>query len=501
MGKREQERNDTKIHMTSSFSVKNRRKEKKSKRIYNFVIHGLMIPTVFLGIALTSGCSTEALSTHEAKTSYTQSVSGNKKVDTATYTKNLNLASKALEKAIKDGKVTKETFTALNKQLKAIDKVLDEKESKGLSGLGDLKTAVKKADSVAKKVVKTKDKKVLTARAEALTTLNSVQKGLSVPSKDIAKDAMANHKEYKNIKDDVVKAQKKKEAEEKKKAEKLKEAEKKKQENKSKEDTTATREEKKNGTTTNTSKNKTDGSGDDKSEKKETTKKATTSSGGSKESSSSASKPSTPPTISKSVSSSNNSDAKRQAEIKAQQQAEAERKAQAEAEAKRKAEAEAEAKRKAQAEEEARRKAQAEAEAKRKAEEEAKKKAEEEAKQNVQASSPSSAISQANSKRASAGLSQLSTSGALNSYAQQKVEDMIKNNYISHDGNLNYASWLRSNGMRGTGGEIIHSGSTSASGAINAFMASPSHKALMMQANSTQIGVGYANGVWVMVFN
>ena len=78
---------------------------------------------------------------------------------------------------------------------------------------------------------------------------------------------------------------------------------------------------------------------------------------------------------------------------------------------------------------------------------------------------------------------------------------MVKNNYFSHNGDFNYASWMRTNNLRGTGGEILYSGYDSASSAINSWLNSPKHKAIMFEADSTLIGVGYAEGKWTMVFN
>ena len=49
-------------------------------------------------------------------------------------------------------------------------------------------------------------------------------------------------------------------------------------------------------------------------------------------------------------------------------------------------------------------------------------------------------------------------------------------------------------------GENIAKGYTSAEAVVNAWMASPSHKANILSSNYTSMGIGYVDGYWTQWF-
>lgn len=115
-----------------------------------------------------------------------------------------------------------------------------------------------------------------------------------------------------------------------------------------------------------------------------------------------------------------------------------------------------------------------------------------------------------NIERANAGLSALSAQGQLGSAAQLHSADMACNNYFSHTGLDGSSSGDRAQ-RQGYGssfvGENIAAGYSSPESAVNGWMNSPGHKANILNADYTEIGVGYAFGgnsdygsYWTAVF-
>jgi uncharacterized YkwD family protein len=113
-----------------------------------------------------------------------------------------------------------------------------------------------------------------------------------------------------------------------------------------------------------------------------------------------------------------------------------------------------------------------------------------------------------NQERAAAGLKALSANTQLNKIATLKSEDMVKNNYFSHQ-SPTYGSpfdMLKQFGVSySAAGENIAYGQTTPAEVMNGWMNSPGHRANILNSNFTQIGVGIAkkaNGqlVWTQTF-
>jgi len=110
-----------------------------------------------------------------------------------------------------------------------------------------------------------------------------------------------------------------------------------------------------------------------------------------------------------------------------------------------------------------------------------------------------------NQKRAAAGLKSLTLNATLSNGARMKSQDMQKSRYFNHT-SPNYGSpfdMMRSLGISyRSAGENIAMGYSSAEAVVNAWMNSPSHRANIMNASYTQIGVGYVSngGYWTQWF-
>ncbi len=110
-----------------------------------------------------------------------------------------------------------------------------------------------------------------------------------------------------------------------------------------------------------------------------------------------------------------------------------------------------------------------------------------------------------NEKRAQAGLKPLTENWELSRCARYKSNDMAVNNYFSHQSptygtpfnmmthfGINYRA----------AGENIAQGQQTAASVVSSWMNSPGHKANMMSASFTQIGVGFnaEEHIWTQQF-
>ncbi|MBX4201393.1 hypothetical protein KW803_00655 [Candidatus Saccharibacteria bacterium] len=101
-----------------------------------------------------------------------------------------------------------------------------------------------------------------------------------------------------------------------------------------------------------------------------------------------------------------------------------------------------------------------------------------------------------NVERAANGVGGLSLSSKLDSAAQAKADDMVARNYWSHntpEGNL---PWVFVNAQGYSYqklGENLATGFSDEQATINGWMASPAHRANMLDGNFTEVGFGYAN--------
>ena len=110
-----------------------------------------------------------------------------------------------------------------------------------------------------------------------------------------------------------------------------------------------------------------------------------------------------------------------------------------------------------------------------------------------------------NEERAKNGLSALQMDESVREVARVKSSDMSKNNYFSHT-SPTYGTpfeMLKSYGISyKSAGENIAQGSTSPEAVVNGWMNSSGHRANILNANYTHIGIGYeADGnYWTQMF-
>ncbi|MDD3168441.1 MAG: CAP domain-containing protein, partial [Eubacteriales bacterium] len=113
-----------------------------------------------------------------------------------------------------------------------------------------------------------------------------------------------------------------------------------------------------------------------------------------------------------------------------------------------------------------------------------------------------------NKERAAAGLPALKVNTNLAGVAEKKAEDLRDKNYFDHN-SPTYGSpfdMMKQFGIKySTAGENIAKGQRTPADVMNGWMNSPGHKANIMNANYTEIGVGYvtdSNGgtYWVQMF-
>jgi uncharacterized YkwD family protein len=109
-----------------------------------------------------------------------------------------------------------------------------------------------------------------------------------------------------------------------------------------------------------------------------------------------------------------------------------------------------------------------------------------------------------NQQRAKAGLSALKVSNStLTKMALDKAKDMYNNGYFDHN-SPTYGSpfdMMKKYGIRYSyAGENIAKGQRTPQEVMTGWMNSPGHRANILNANFTTIGVAYYNGVWVQEF-
>ena len=113
-----------------------------------------------------------------------------------------------------------------------------------------------------------------------------------------------------------------------------------------------------------------------------------------------------------------------------------------------------------------------------------------------------------NQERAKNGLKALTQDWELSRVARYKSVDMRDKNYFSHD-SPTYGSpftMMKNFGISyRSAGENIAAGQTTAQEVVQAWMNSPGHRANILNANYTYIGVGYAKGgtqryYWTQMF-
>ncbi|MEF2966889.1 CAP domain-containing protein [Paenibacillus sp. M1] len=112
-------------------------------------------------------------------------------------------------------------------------------------------------------------------------------------------------------------------------------------------------------------------------------------------------------------------------------------------------------------------------------------------------------INLVNQERAKQGLKPLAADEELNNMALAKAKDMSQNNYFDHT-SPTYGSPFQMMSQFGISysyaGENIAMGQKTPADVVNAWMNSEGHRANILNANYTLIGVGYYNGYWAQEF-
>ncbi|WP_336776521.1 CAP domain-containing protein [Paenibacillus sp. MMO-58] len=115
----------------------------------------------------------------------------------------------------------------------------------------------------------------------------------------------------------------------------------------------------------------------------------------------------------------------------------------------------------------------------------------------------SQVVTLVNKERANAGLKALTSDALLTKVATAKAQDMYQNNYFDHN-SPTYGSpfdMMKSFGVTyNYAGENIAVGQKSPTEVMTAWMNSAGHRANILNANYTKIGVAYVNGEWVQEF-
>jgi len=107
-----------------------------------------------------------------------------------------------------------------------------------------------------------------------------------------------------------------------------------------------------------------------------------------------------------------------------------------------------------------------------------------------------------NQERAAKGLSVLTINTALNCATKRHAADAGSHNSCSHTGSDGSSPWDRAKDCGGSGnGEIIACGQGSPRAAVNAWIASPGHNAIMFDGQNVTFGLGMSNNYWVVEFS
>ena len=108
-----------------------------------------------------------------------------------------------------------------------------------------------------------------------------------------------------------------------------------------------------------------------------------------------------------------------------------------------------------------------------------------------------------NDKREANGLKPLEISADLSAKARFKAEDMKNNNYFSHTSPV-YGSpfaMMQSLGITyRSAAENIAMGYRTAQAVVDAWMASPSHRANILSTRYDTMGIGFTDGYWAQWF-
>lgn len=108
-------------------------------------------------------------------------------------------------------------------------------------------------------------------------------------------------------------------------------------------------------------------------------------------------------------------------------------------------------------------------------------------------------IAMVNAERKKAGLKPVKENGKLDRGAQWKSEDMNKNQYWAHHSStgMYIVSWLEKTGYSySSAGENLAMGFSDNESVIAAWMASPTHRANILDSDFTETGIGIKEGTF-----
>lgn len=109
-------------------------------------------------------------------------------------------------------------------------------------------------------------------------------------------------------------------------------------------------------------------------------------------------------------------------------------------------------------------------------------------------------ISLTNSDRSAQHVQPLTESAALDSAAQQKADDMLSKQYFAHTSPDGITPWywpLKNNYLYMYAGENLALGFSDAQSVEAAWLASPTHRANILNSKYKNIGIGIAQGMYM----
>lgn len=189
-GKRLVVSEDTQIHMTTTYSRKKKGREKE-KRVFNFVVKGLLISTTLVGSLLTTGFQAFANEPSSQPSTPTTPIVNTINGEDAYYDEvamisNLKMANKVLSAAIESGQLSSTMYDNVMKRLVAIDTKLTVDSE--FNKTAELLPILEQTDVLLKAKSSSTDKDIIAKRESSIKALESIQSKLGVKSEAIEYD-------------------------------------------------------------------------------------------------------------------------------------------------------------------------------------------------------------------------------------------------------------------------------------------------------------------------
>ena len=184
MSKRLRVSEETQVHMTTEYRRNGRKKSSNSKpkRVYSFVIKGILIPLAMVSTVMTTsfgdGSVVEASNPQPLNTA--PIIQSNHNVQDAMLS-NLKMANKVLKASIATGQLSPQSYEKIVKSLSTLEVELA--MQKDFIEINALLLELDRTDMVIKHPITTTDKDVMSKRALGIAVLDSVQELLNVPQK------------------------------------------------------------------------------------------------------------------------------------------------------------------------------------------------------------------------------------------------------------------------------------------------------------------------------